>query len=155
MPLQLRDKSEFISELTINAQRLQAKSVQHPLFPPAIRWSFRLDPNPRSSISQAQILNGEPRSSSPDKSHPLRSIRYYFFDFHLRFLLLPFLDRLYPPSFWSPLRTNHHPISSDLWEPLTLLSSSKPNLRESPLKRLYQDPTNGKTPSKPGLCPQL
>jgi hypothetical protein len=25
---------------------------------------------------------------------PLRSIRYYFFDSHLRFLLLPFLDRL-------------------------------------------------------------
>jgi hypothetical protein len=30
---------------------------------------------------------------------PLRSIRYYFFDSHLRFLLLSFLDRLYPPSF--------------------------------------------------------
>jgi hypothetical protein len=30
---------------------------------------------------------------------PLRSIRYYFFDSHLRFLLLSFLYRLYPPSF--------------------------------------------------------
>jgi hypothetical protein len=30
---------------------------------------------------------------------PLRSIRYYFFDPHLRFLLLSFVDRLYPPSF--------------------------------------------------------
>jgi hypothetical protein len=29
----------------------------------------------------------------------LRSIRYYFFDPHLRFLLLSFLDRLYPPRF--------------------------------------------------------
>jgi hypothetical protein len=30
---------------------------------------------------------------------PLRSIRYCFFDPHLRFLLLSFLDRLYPLSF--------------------------------------------------------
>jgi hypothetical protein len=29
---------------------------------------------------------------------PLRSIRYYFFDPHLRFLLLSF-NRIYPPSF--------------------------------------------------------
>jgi hypothetical protein len=29
MPLQLRDKSDFIPELTINAQRLRVKSVQH------------------------------------------------------------------------------------------------------------------------------
>jgi hypothetical protein len=43
-------KSDFIPELTINAQRLQAKSVQHPFFPPANRWSLRSDPNPSSSI---------------------------------------------------------------------------------------------------------
>jgi hypothetical protein len=72
MPVQLRDKSDFIPELTINAQRLRAKSVQHPFFPPAIRWSFRLDSNPRSSIPQAQIFNGEPKSSCPGKSHPLK-----------------------------------------------------------------------------------
>jgi hypothetical protein len=30
---------------------------------------------------------------------PLRSIRYYLFDSHLRFHLLSFLDRLYPPRF--------------------------------------------------------
>jgi hypothetical protein len=42
--------------LTINAQRLRAKSVQHPFFPLAIRWSLRSDPNPRSSIPQAQIF---------------------------------------------------------------------------------------------------
>jgi hypothetical protein len=56
MPLQLRDKSDFIPELTINAQRLRAKSVQHPLFPLAIRQSLRSDPNPSSSIPQAQIF---------------------------------------------------------------------------------------------------
>jgi hypothetical protein len=30
---------------------------------------------------------------------PLRSIQYYFFNSHLRFLLLPFLDRLHPLRF--------------------------------------------------------
>jgi hypothetical protein len=30
---------------------------------------------------------------------PLRSIQYYFFDPHIIFLLLSFVDRLYPPSF--------------------------------------------------------
>jgi hypothetical protein len=86
---------------------------------------------------------------------PLRSIRYYFFDSHLRFLLLSFLDRLYPSSFWFPLRINHHPISSDLWESLTPLSLLKPNPKESPLKQLCQDPMSGKTLSKPSPCPQL
>jgi hypothetical protein len=86
---------------------------------------------------------------------PLRSIRYYLFDSHLRFLLLSFLNRLYPPRFRFPLTTNHHPISSDLWEPLTPSSSLKPNLRESPLKQLCQDPMSGKTPSKPSPYPQL
>jgi hypothetical protein len=32
MPFQLRDKSDFIPELTINAQHLQAESVRHPFF---------------------------------------------------------------------------------------------------------------------------
>jgi hypothetical protein len=49
-------KSDFILELTINAQHLQAESVQHPFFPPSNRWSFRPDPNPSSSIFQAQIF---------------------------------------------------------------------------------------------------
>jgi hypothetical protein len=72
MPLQLRDKSDFIPELTINAQRLWAKFVQHSFFPLAICWSPRSDPNPRSSISQAQIFNGRPKSSYSGKSHPLK-----------------------------------------------------------------------------------
>jgi hypothetical protein len=86
---------------------------------------------------------------------PLRSIRYYFFDPYLRFLLLSFLDRLYPLSFLFPSRINHHPISSDLWEPPTPLSLLKPNPKESPSKQLCQDLMSGKTPSKTGPCPQL
>jgi hypothetical protein len=77
----------------------------------------------------------------------LRSIRYYFFDSHLRFPLLSSLDRLYPPIFWFPLKINHHPISLNLWESLTPLSLLKPNLKESPLRQLCQDPMSGKTPS--------
>jgi hypothetical protein len=51
MPLQLRDKSDFIPELTINTQHPQAESVQHPFFSPSNRWSAHLDPNPSSPIS--------------------------------------------------------------------------------------------------------
>jgi hypothetical protein len=42
--------------LTINAQRLQDESIQHLFFLPSNRWSFRPDPNPSSSILQAQIF---------------------------------------------------------------------------------------------------
>jgi hypothetical protein len=42
--------------LTINAQRLQAESVQHLFFLPSNRWSFCSDRNPSSSIFQAQIF---------------------------------------------------------------------------------------------------
>jgi hypothetical protein len=35
--MELWDKSDFILELTTNAQRLRAKSVQHPFSPLAIR----------------------------------------------------------------------------------------------------------------------
>jgi hypothetical protein len=62
-------KGDFIPELTIDTQRLQAKSVQHPFFPPLNRWSLRLDPNPSSSIFKLQSSNGEPRPSSPGKSY--------------------------------------------------------------------------------------
>jgi hypothetical protein len=49
-------KGDFIPELTINAQRPQAESVQHPFFPPSNRWSLRPDPNPSSSSFQASII---------------------------------------------------------------------------------------------------
>jgi hypothetical protein len=96
MLLQLRDKSDFIPELAINAQRLQAESVQHPFFPLSNRWSFRPDPNPSSSIPQAQILKWRTKTRLFINLILLRPIRYYFFKFHLRFFLLPFivLDRL-------------------------------------------------------------
>jgi hypothetical protein len=49
-------KDDFIPELTINAQRPHAHSVQHPFFPPSNHWSFRSDPNPSSSTFQAPIF---------------------------------------------------------------------------------------------------
>jgi hypothetical protein len=42
--------------LTINTQRPQAESVQHPFFPSSNRWSLRPDPNPSSSTFQASIF---------------------------------------------------------------------------------------------------
>jgi hypothetical protein len=86
---------------------------------------------------------------------PSRSIRHYFFDSYLRFLLPPFLDRSCPPSFWFTPRTTHHPISSDMWESLIPASLLKPNPRECPLKRLYQGLICGKMLSKTGPYPQL
>jgi hypothetical protein len=55
-PLNYEIKGDFIPELTINTQRPQAKSVQHPFFPPSNRWNLRSDPNPSSSTFQASIL---------------------------------------------------------------------------------------------------
>jgi hypothetical protein len=48
--------------LTINTQRPQAESVQHPFFPPSNRWSLRPDPNPSSSIFQALILKWQTKT---------------------------------------------------------------------------------------------
>jgi hypothetical protein len=55
-PFNYEIKGDFIPELTINAQRSQAESVQHPFFLPSNRWSFRSDPNPSSSTFQAPIF---------------------------------------------------------------------------------------------------
>jgi hypothetical protein len=49
-------KDDFIPELTINAQCLQAESAQHSFFPPSNRWSFRPDPNPNSLTFQASTF---------------------------------------------------------------------------------------------------
>jgi hypothetical protein len=81
MPLQLRDKSDFIPELTINAQRLRAKSVQHPFSPLAICWSLRSDPNPKSSIPKLKSSMADQDQALQVNRIPLRSIRYYFFRF--------------------------------------------------------------------------
>jgi hypothetical protein len=55
-PINYGIKSDFIPELTINAQHLRAKSVQHLFFLLANRWSLRSDPNPSSSIIRTQIF---------------------------------------------------------------------------------------------------
>jgi hypothetical protein len=55
-------KGDFIPELTINTQCLQAKSVQHPFFPPLNHWSLRPNPNPSSSTFQAAILKWQTKT---------------------------------------------------------------------------------------------
>jgi hypothetical protein len=91
MPLQLRDKSDFIPELTINAQCFWAKSVQHP-FLQTVGVFIHIQTLVHQSL-KLKSSNGGPRPSSLGKSHPPRLIRYYFFEFHLRFFfcLLLFL----------------------------------------------------------------
>jgi hypothetical protein len=94
MPLQLRDKIDFIPELTINAQRLRAKSVQHPFFLLAIRWSLRSDPTLGHQSPSSNLQMADQDQALQVILIPLRSIRYYLFDSQFRFFLLPFLDRL-------------------------------------------------------------
>jgi hypothetical protein len=62
-------KGDFIPELTINTQRPQSKSVQHPFFPPSICWSLRPDPNPSLSTFQASILKWRTKTKLPGKSY--------------------------------------------------------------------------------------
>jgi hypothetical protein len=123
------------------------------IFPPVIRWSLHSDLNPRSPTFKLKPSMAD--QAIQVNFIPLRFIRYYLSDSHLRFIFPPFLDRSYPPSFWFTLRTTQHLISSVLWESLIPASSLKPNPGESPLKRLYQGPSCGKMLSRTGLYPQL
>jgi hypothetical protein len=63
-------KGDFIPELTINAQRPQAESVQHPFFPPSNRWSFAQIQTLVHQPFKLQSSNGKPRPSSSSKSYP-------------------------------------------------------------------------------------
>jgi hypothetical protein len=84
-------KDDFILELTINAQCLQAESGQHPFFPPSNRWSFRPDPNLVLQLFKLQPSNGGPRPSSSGKSYPLQSHSVLLFSNFILNFLLPFL----------------------------------------------------------------
>jgi hypothetical protein len=71
-------KGYFIPKLTINTRHPQAKSVQHPFFPPSNCWSLRLDPNPSSSIFSSFNL----QMANQDQALQvnlilLKHIRYY------------------------------------------------------------------------------
>jgi hypothetical protein len=98
MPLQLWDKSDFIPELTINAQRLRAKSVQHPFFP---LQSVGVFAHIQTLVHQSLKLkssNVGPRPNSLGKSHPLKAHSVLLFSISILdfFILLPplVLDRL-------------------------------------------------------------
>jgi hypothetical protein len=100
MPLQLRDKSDFIPNMTVNANAFKPKSVQHLFSLPSIHRWLRSDPNPRSSFPQAQIFNGGSKSSCSGKSHPLKVHSALFFstlssDFFFRLFLIGALHRAF------------------------------------------------------------
>jgi hypothetical protein len=88
MPLQLRDKSDFIPKLTpianvfklnlFNTYSLSSQSI-----------GASVHPNPRSSFAQAPISNGGSKSSCSSKFHPRKlhsalSLRFFTSDFSLR-----------------------------------------------------------------------
>jgi hypothetical protein len=80
--------------LTINAQRPQAESVQHPFFPPSNCWSLRPDPNPTSST----FSSFNPQMANQDQALQvnlilLKLIRYYLSWILSQFFLLPSLVR--------------------------------------------------------------
>jgi hypothetical protein len=70
MPLQLRDKSDSIPELTINAQRLQTESVQHPFFLSQTVGVFAQIQTLVHQSFKLKSSNGESRPGSSGKSHP-------------------------------------------------------------------------------------
>jgi hypothetical protein len=71
MPLQLRDKRWFfIPELTINAQRLRAKTVQHPFFRPQTVRIFAQIQTLVHQYFEPKSPSGGPRPDSSGKSYP-------------------------------------------------------------------------------------
>jgi hypothetical protein len=99
MPLQLRDKSDFILKLTVNANASKSNlfntysfSLQSTGASAQIQTLGRLFPKLKSSMedqNQAAQVNLSPQS-------PFGII---LFDSYLRFLLPPFLDKSFPLSF--------------------------------------------------------
>jgi hypothetical protein len=63
-------KSDFIPELTINAQRLRAKSIQQPFFPPPTVGIFAQTQTLVHQTFELKSSNGRPRPGSLGKSHP-------------------------------------------------------------------------------------
>jgi hypothetical protein len=149
MPFNYGIKSYFISKLTpianvsrlnlFNTCSLSSQSVG------SLGYLFPKLKSPMPGQNQAAQVN----------FIPVSFIRHYPFDFYLRFLSPPFLDRSYPPSFLFVLRPIRHLISSVLRELLILASSLQPNPKESPSERLYQGLPCGKMPLRTSLCPRL
>jgi hypothetical protein len=99
MPLQLRDKNDFIPKLTpianlfkldlINTYSLSSQSIG--VFV-QMQTLGHLFPKLKSSMAgqnQATQVN----------FIPISFIRHYLFDFYLKFLPPSYLDRSFPPSF--------------------------------------------------------
>jgi hypothetical protein len=99
MPLQLRDKSDFILKLTVNAN----------VFKPNLFNTYSLSLQSIGVSVQIQTLGHlfpKLKSSMADQNQaaqvnfiPLRPFSIIVFDSYLRFLLSSFLDRSFPPSF--------------------------------------------------------
>jgi hypothetical protein len=104
------------------------------IFPPVIRWSLRSDPNPRSS-------NFKLKPSMADQALqvnfiPLRSIRYYLSDSHLRFFFRLFLTGAIHRAFdshWGQLNILFPWSYGNLWSPRAHWS----RIQENPLQSSF------------------
>jgi hypothetical protein len=137
MPLQLRDKSDFVPKLTPTANVLKLNLFNtYSLSLQSIGASVQIQtlghPSPKLESSMA----GQNQAAQVNFI-PVSFIQHYLFDFYLRFLPPPFRDKSFPPSFLFALRPIRHLISSALWELLIPTSSLQPNPREYPSKQLY------------------
>jgi hypothetical protein len=99
MPLQLREKSDFIPKLTVDANVFESNlfntyssSLQSIGVSVQIQTLGHLFPKLKS-------LMADQNQAAQVNFIPLRFIRHYFSDSYLRFLLSFFLDRSFPPSF--------------------------------------------------------
>jgi hypothetical protein len=98
MPLQLRDKSDYIPELTpaTNVFKSNLFNTYSLLF--AIRRNLRLDPNPRSPCSELESPMAAQNQAAQVNSPSISFIQYLGFQFlpEISFLLS---SRSLPPSF--------------------------------------------------------
>jgi hypothetical protein len=97
MPLQLRDKSDFIPELTPATNGFKSNLFNTcSLF--AIRRNLRLDPNPRSPFSELESPMAAQNQAAQVNSSTISFIRHSDFQF-LPEISSPLSLRSFPPSF--------------------------------------------------------
>jgi hypothetical protein len=151
MPLQLRDKSDFIPKLTINTRHPQAELAQHPFFSPPNSWSAHPDPNPSSSISQDSNLQMADQDQALMVNLIFSKCNQYYL---LRISILSFHPLLFliGPSYRN-FDSCRRP--SSIVFPRPRRSLLKSNFKGSPSRQHCRSLRSGRTVSRTGLCLQL
>jgi hypothetical protein len=98
-PLQLRGKSDFIPKLTTIANVFKLNLFNtYSLSSQSIGASVQIQTLDHPSPKLESSMAGQNQAAQVNFI-PVSFIRHYLFDFHLRFLPPPFLDRSFPPNF--------------------------------------------------------